>query len=188
MLWKISVGVSLLIALSVYSIASRPDEFVISRSVRTSAPPQAVFGQVNDLRQWPLWHPWAGKDPQAKTAFEGPWSGVGATYRWDGDHQVGEGSLTIIESFPDERVRFRLDLVRPFVCAYTVEITLAPEEGTTHVTWSVSGKNDLMKKAAYVAMDWDRTVGDQLSVGLERLRAVAEKRPRPSQGSRERQR
>jgi hypothetical protein len=33
-------------------IAGRPDEFIVSRSMNISAPPQSIFPHVNDLRKW----------------------------------------------------------------------------------------------------------------------------------------
>ena len=55
----------------------------------------AVFAKVNNLQRWNSWSPWAALDPNAKTTFEGPRAGKGAIMRWDGNNQVGAGSMTV---------------------------------------------------------------------------------------------
>src|SRR5438105_584457 len=83
---------------------SQPDDYRLPRSAEIAAPAAAVFAQVNDLRRWENWSPWAKLDPNAKVTFSGPQSGQGATFKWDGNDKVGAGTMTITESKPNERV------------------------------------------------------------------------------------
>jgi hypothetical protein len=39
-----------------------------------------AFAQVNDLRNWEAWSPWAKLDPAAKQTYAGPTAGVGASF------------------------------------------------------------------------------------------------------------
>src|SRR5262245_17499192 len=125
----------LIIAVAVVFIASRPSEFKVTRTATINASPESIFPHVNDLHQWDAWSPWAKIDPNAKMTFEGPQSGVGAKMTWSGNNDVGEGSLTIEESTPSSKVRYRLDFVRPFGGTSMSEFTLAPKDGATEVTW-----------------------------------------------------
>ena len=155
-------------------IAGRPDEFVISRATRISAPLERVFPRVNELRKWEDWSPWAKLDPGAKNTFEGPAAGVGSAMAWDGNKKVGAGKMTIIESKPSDLIRIKLEFLRPFQATNTAEFNFKPERAQTVVTWSMSGKNNLFFKAFSLLMNFDDMIGKDFEKGLASLKAVAE--------------
>ena len=171
---NILIGLAILIALFVLVVAMRPSAFRVSRSISISAPPESVFGHVNELRQWEHWSPWEKIDPSMKRTFEGPSSGVGAIYRWDGNGQVGAGSNTIVESRPNELIRFKLDMLRPYVGSNDVEFTFHPEGEGTKVTWMMVGKLNFFTKIMDLIIGMDNMVGGQFQQGLNQLKAVAE--------------
>ena len=88
-------------------VAAQPSEFRVSRSSTIAAPPAVVFEQVNDLHKWDAWSPWAKIDPNMKQTFDGPPSGIGASYSWAGA-KVGAGKMTITGSEPNELVLFTI--------------------------------------------------------------------------------
>src|SRR5690348_15197960 len=98
MLLKILIGLAVVILLLVIFIASRPAAFSVSRSRLMSAPPSAVFAQLNNFHNWEAWSPWAKMDPNAKSTFDGPSIGEGAKFAWDGNKNIGAGNMTITES------------------------------------------------------------------------------------------
>ncbi|MGZ6134191.1 MAG: polyketide cyclase, partial [Myxococcaceae bacterium] len=63
MLRKILIGVVALVLVLVIIIATRPATYRIERSTRIAAPPDVVFGLVNDFHAWDGWSPWAKLDP-----------------------------------------------------------------------------------------------------------------------------
>src|SRR5688572_798523 len=95
-------------------VALQPAEFHIERTALMKATPAEVFAQVNDFHKWEGWSPWLKVDPNAKGTYEGPESGEGAIFRWAGNAEVGEGSMTILESKPHELIRIKLHFVKPF--------------------------------------------------------------------------
>src|SRR5262249_6149457 len=133
-----------------------------------------VFAQVNDFHRWAAWSPWAKLDPNAKNTFEGPSEGTGSVFRWAGNNEVGEGSMTITESKPHERVRIRLDFVKPYEGTSDAEFTFRPEGNQTAVTWSMEGKNNFIGKAICLFMNMDKMVGGKFDEGLVSLKAAAE--------------
>jgi hypothetical protein len=172
---KILLGFAVLIAVLAVFIATRPTDFHVSRSATMAAPPAAVFAQVNDFHNWEAWSPWTKLDPKATNRFEGPSAGEGAKFYWSGDSNVGEGSMTIVESKPNELVRIKLDFVRPIAGTSDAQFTLKPEgDNQTAVTWSMSGKNNFMAKAISLVMDCEKMVGDQFDEGLANIKAVVE--------------
>ncbi|HYD15709.1 MAG TPA: SRPBCC family protein, partial [Hyphomicrobium sp.] len=114
MLKRILLAVAVLIAgFSVY-VAMLPSTFRIERSTIVVAPASATFAEVNDFHNWQEWSPWAKIDPNAKATFEGPASGEGAIFRWAGNETVGEGSMTLVESQPNDHIRIRVDFLKPW--------------------------------------------------------------------------
>jgi Polyketide cyclase / dehydrase and lipid transport len=174
MLKKILIGVALIIVIFVAIVATRPDEFRVTRSATFSATPSQLFEHVNDLHKWQTWSPWAKLDPAAKLTFDGPQAGTGAAFSWVGNKEVGEGKMTITESRPTELVRFRLEFVKPFAGTNDAEFTFKPDGNKTVVTWSMSGKNNFLFKAVGLFMDCDKMVGGEFEKGFANLRSVVE--------------
>jgi uncharacterized protein YndB with AHSA1/START domain len=155
-------------------VAAQPSEYRVSRSATIAAPAEEVFPQVNNLHNWDAWSPWAKLDPAAKNSFEGPSEGTGAIFKWSGNDQIGEGKMTIIESRPDELVRFKLEFVRPFEDTSTSEFTFQPKGDQTAVTWSMSGHKNFVNKAVCLFMNMDKMLGGDFEKGLAQMKAVVE--------------
>jgi len=152
----------------------QPADFKITRSGSISAPASAIFPHVNNLHKWEAWSPWAKLDPNAKNSFEGPSEGVGAKMSWAGNNKVGVGSMTIMESRPDEFVQFKLEFQKPMQASNIAEFIFKPEGDQTAVTWTMSGTNNFMGKVMNLVMNCDKMVGGQFEKGLADLRAVVE--------------
>ena len=167
-----------LIAIAVILIAiiaaMQPSDFRVTRTATITAPASAVFPHVKDLQKWDAWSPWAKLDPNAKNSFEGPVSGVGAIMRWAGNNKVGQGSMTIMESRPDEFIQFKLEFLKPMAATNTAEFTFTSENNQTTVTWCMYGKNNFIGKAMGLFMSCDKMVGGQFEKGLATLKSVVE--------------
>ena len=155
-------------------VALQPSTFSIERSAIVVAPVERVFGEVNDFHNWQQWSPWAKLDPDAKATFEGPASGEGAIFRWAGNEKVGEGSMTVLESRPNEHIKIRLDFVKPWAGTNATDFSFKPDGPRTIVTWTMSGEQGFLQKAICVFMNPDKTVGGQFEKGLANLKQLAE--------------
>ena len=78
--------------------ATRPDTFQVQRTAAIQAPPEKIFPLINDFNRWNAWSPWEKKDPGMKRRFGTVTAGKGAVYAWDGNKNVGQGSMEITES------------------------------------------------------------------------------------------
>lgn len=174
MLKKILLGLVAVIALILVVAAFQPGEFSVKRSLVIAATPAALFDQVNDHRKFLVWNPWMKLDPNAKSTFSGPASGVGSVCSWAGNSDVGVGSATIIESKPGELVRQRMDWKEPMEGVSTVDFTFKPEGGKTLVTWHIYGVNNYMGKVMCLFMNMDKMIGGQFELGLASLKTIAE--------------
>ena len=140
---------------------------------RVAAPADIVYSIINDLSRWGEWSPYDARDPQMKKTYAGPSAGPGASYAWNGNNQVGEGRLTIVESRPGELVAMKLEFSRPFKANNQVKFKLVPAAGGTHVSWIMNGTNNFISKAMSLIMDMDKMVGKDFEQGLANLDAVA---------------
>jgi len=155
-------------------LLGRPDEFKVARSATMSASPATVFAQVNDFHNWEAWSPWAKLDPTCKNSFSGAAAGKDAGFDWDGNNKVGAGRMTITDSQPSELIRIHLEFLRPFKATNTTEFTFRSQGSQTLVTWTMTGKNNLMSKVFGLFVDCDTMVGRDFEKGLAGIKAVAE--------------
>jgi uncharacterized protein YndB with AHSA1/START domain len=171
----IGIIVAIVVAGVLLIAANKPDSFRVERRASIQAPPERIFPLINDLRAFNTWNPFEKKDPNLKGRYSGPSSGRGAAYAFDGNKDVGKGSLEILESAPPSKVTMRLAMVEPFEVRNTVEFTLVPNGGTTNVTWAMQGPAPFIAKVIHVFIDMDKMVGQDFEAGLASLKAIAEK-------------
>jgi hypothetical protein len=174
MVKKILLAVVAIVVVFIVVVALQPSEFRVERSTMIDAPAADVFAQVNDFHAWQAWSPWAKLDPAAKSSYEGHAAGTGAIFRWSGNSEVGEGSMKIIESQPNDLVKIALEFIRPFSSNNSVEFSFQPEAEQTKVTWAMSGHNSFMGKAFGLFMNMDKMVGGEFDQGLAQMKAVME--------------
>jgi hypothetical protein len=132
-----------------------------------------LFEEVNDFYKWQAWSPWAEMDPTAKNTYGGAPSGVSAIFKWEGNSQVGQGVMTMLESHPNDLIRIKLEFLKPFKATHAAEFTFKPSGDQTIVTWSMSGTNNFMSKAVVLFMNCDKMIGSQYEKGLANLQTVA---------------
>jgi hypothetical protein len=181
MLKKILLGGAAIFALLLIGFvavaAMQPAEVHISRSLAMAAPADKVFEQVNDLHKSPDWSPFIKLDPNIKYSYEGPGVGEGAVYKWSGNDEVGEGSMTIVESKPNELVRMKLQFIRPMQDTAEAVFTFKPVGDKIDVTWAMNGTNSFMEKAVCLFMDLDQMIGDKFLEGLTDMKKIVEAPP-----------
>lgn len=175
MLKIVLVVAALLVAGVLLTAATRPDVFRVERTAVVQAPPEKVFAYLNDFDRWTAWSPWEKKDPAMKRTYGAAKSGKGARYAWEGNGDVGQGSMEILESAAPSRVALRLDFVKPFEAHNSVEFALRPEAGGTRVSWSMEGRVPYFAKVIHMFVNMDAMVGKDFEAGLANLKAAAEK-------------
>src|SRR3954454_8252059 len=124
MLLKIVVALVVIVLVFLIIVAMQSADYRVVRSTTISAPPEAVFAQVNDFHNWDAWSPWAKLDPAMRKSIEGPSAGTGSIYTWSGDSKVGEGRMTLTESHPSDLIRINLEFIKPFASVALTEFTL----------------------------------------------------------------
>lgn len=171
------IGVVVVIAIAgilIYA-ATKPDSFRVQRVVLINAPSDKVFPLINDIKAWTVWSPYEKKDPAMKRTYGAVTAGKGATYSWDGDKNVGQGSIEIVESGP-RKILLKLDFIKPFEAHNMGEFLLEPKGDSTSVTWATYGPSPYMSKVIGTFMNIDDLIGRDFEKGLADLKAAAEKK------------
>jgi hypothetical protein len=171
------IGIIVVVAIAgiLLYAATKPDSFRVQRTVLVNAPSDKVFPLINDLKAFATWSPYDKKDPAMKRTFGAVTAGKGATYAWEGNKDVGQGSMEIVESGP-RKVLIKLDIVKPFEAHNMAEFLFEPKGDSTSVTWAVYGPSPYMSKVVGTFMNIDDMIGRDFEKGLADLKAAAEKK------------
>ena len=155
--------------------STQSDVLRVERSTTIKAPPEKIFGVLNDFHNWQSWSPYEKLDPEMKRTLSGADNGKGAVYAWDGAGKAGAGRMEIIESAPASKVTIKLDFSRPFEGHSTAEYTLVPQGDTTKLTWAMVGPAPFITKLMGIFVNLDTMIGKDFEDGLANLKALAEK-------------
>jgi uncharacterized protein YndB with AHSA1/START domain len=170
-----AIVIAVLLAGVLVLAAARPGTLRVQRATSIEAPPEKVFALINDFNRWDAWSPWEKKDPAMKRTFGATTAGKGAIYAWDGNGNVGQGSMEIIDSITPRKLALKLDFARPFEAHNIVVFTLEPKGGATNVMWAMEGSVPYIAKIIRLFVDMDSMVGKDFEAGLASMKAVAEK-------------
>ena len=86
-----------------------PSHYRVERSVSIRAKPEAIYAQISNFKNWLQWTAWnQTKYPDMQVKFEGPESGVGAAYTWEGK-STGQGQIRLTRADPDQGISYDLD-------------------------------------------------------------------------------
>lgn len=149
-------------------------DFEMSRSTRIDADPATAHALIDDFREWTRWSPWEGVDPDLRRTYSGPDHGVGSAYEWSGNRKAGEGRMEITSSTPTQ-VTVDLRFVKPFKATNVTRFDLAPSEGGTDVTWTMTGQRNAMM-GLMGRLFLDKAIGKDFDRGLAALKVAAEGR------------
>jgi uncharacterized protein YndB with AHSA1/START domain len=165
----------ILLAILLGYAATKPSSFSVVRTTCVKAPPEQIFGLINDLRNWTSWSPFEKLDPTMKKTYSGAANGKGAVYHWESKGRAGEGRMEITESSTPTRIAMNLDFVKPMEGHNVVEFTLHPDAECTSVTWAMHGPSPYIAKVMGLFVSIESMVGKEFETGLADLKIAAER-------------
>lgn len=174
MLKTIAFVVLAIVALLLAWAALRPASFQVARSTTVQAPPEKLYSLISDLHQFNTWNPYGKKDPQMRGEYRGPAAGPGAAYHFEGNKDVGKGSIRVVDAAP-ARVTMELHMIEPFEARNKVEFSLVPAAGGTQVTWAMQCASPYVARLVGIFLDMDRMIGRDFEAGLADLKLRAER-------------
>lgn len=171
------IGIIIVFAVAAMLIfaAMQPNSFRVQRSITIKAPPEQVFALINDFHRWEAWSPWEKVDPAVKRSYAGAESGKGAVYAWEGNNEIGQGRMEIIESMPSSKLLLKIEFIKPFAAINTVEFNLAQNGENTTVTQAMFGPSPFISKLMGLFFSMEKMVGGKYEEGLATLKTIAEK-------------
>ena len=164
-----------IVAIVCIRAATRPDTFRVERSITIKAPPEKIYGLINDFHNFGTWSPWEHLDPTMQRSITGAATGKGAVYEWSGNSKAGAGRMEILESTPSSRVLMSLDFLKPIKSSSQAEYTLVPHGDSTKVTWAMYGPSPFVSKIMQVFVTMDKMIGGDFEKGLAAMKTAAEK-------------
>ncbi len=103
----VAVVAGFLLALFLVGLAL-PNNWEAQAALTIQARPEHIYESVANLRKWRKWSAWNdAADPDCKHVYEGPESGIGAKWIWDGP-VLSNGSLTIVEASTAKGITYDL--------------------------------------------------------------------------------
>jgi len=142
----------------------------VVRSIWVNAKPAEVFPLINNLKLWSQWTAWSRREA-AEELYEGPEAGEGALQHWKTERM--EGTIRIIQSVPDQRVAYDLNMENGRHHMEGV-LTLEPVGEGTRIVWACwwIGIENPYARYMDLAMRW--WIRRDFEAGLENLKQIAE--------------
>ncbi len=153
-------------------IAVQPNSYKVTRSRTINAPVSILYDNVIDLKNWETWSPWIKKEPSTVITLGEQTKGVNGTYSWIDKN--GAGTMKITEATNNKSIKQNMQFGEFPASEITWDFT-PNTDGSTIVTWNISGENLPFGFKAYTAFSgaMDEQVGPDFERGLEKLDSIA---------------
>jgi len=156
-----------IIGLAIY-IAVQPNEFSVTRTKTMKVPAAVIYDNVIDYKNWEAWSSWAEKDPDMKITLSEKTIGIGGSYSWE--DKDGTGSMTTIATDANKSIQQKMQFA-DFAPSQVIWDLKPNSDGSTDVTWNISGKDLPFGFKAYATLTggMDKQIGPDYERSLEKL-------------------
>ena len=168
---RIGMALGVLLLLLIIVGFFLPSTYSAERSITVNAPVEVVFNQVNDLKNWETWGPWAAEDPNMTVTYGDITEGVGASHSWTSEKH-GPGKLTIAKSEAHKMIRTDLDFYDKGQAKGRFDFE--PTDDGVKVTWGMDGDAGYNLIMRYFGVMMDSMVGPYFEKGLTGIKEIAE--------------
>lgn len=152
-----------------------PSTVSVKRTVLIKTSPDNLKALLGDLKFFQeKWSPWTERDPNMKTAYEGEVGKPGHKYSWEGNSEVGKGTLELNKIEGDSIVlNLHFDGMGDSKTYYVV---MADQNGS-EMTWGIDIDFAFIGRGMMLFMNMDKMMGADFEKGLEKLKNVVESMP-----------
>ncbi|MGJ1324806.1 SRPBCC family protein [Sphingobacterium faecium] len=169
------VLLSIVVLLLIIALFVKKD-YAVKREITINKPNQEVFDYIKYLRNQNNFSKWAMMDPLMKKTYQGTDGTVGFISAWDSKvDSVGKGEQEIVKIEQGKRIDFEIRFIKPFESkdkAYMITDSLS--SNMTKVIWGFDGHMNYPMNLMLLFMDFDKMLGQDLEVGLQRLKTKLE--------------
>lgn len=153
-----------------------PSRAIVERSGVIDAPIGTVYAQINDLKTWQHWNPWAAPGTAQEIRYSEPAFGTGAYYTWAGvqtDKRI-TGKVTITNSDSLKGVYYNMDFEGMKSVKATFNLRPATTGTGTAILWRLETDLGYLPWWKFRGFLADRLTGPQLEDGLTKLKSICE--------------
>lgn len=151
-----------------------PKEVHMEQSVSIKASKDIIWQNVSMFSNFKKWSPWNQYDPNMKVNITGNDGAVGAKYTWEGNNDVGSGTMTYTAVNPQNDVKIDLHFLKPFESKAKVVLRLNDEPSSTKVTWAFDTEFPYPFNALIPFMGMEKSLANDFSRGLGNLKQLSE--------------
>jgi len=169
---ELFIAVLITIALFVVIALFLPSSAHVEREVELSNPITQVYDSLNHFKRFNTWNLWYSVDPRTKYSLEGPEFGEGSKVSWNSvlEKSVGQGSLEIVESVPEESIRMALlNGWRGENKRFTFNMEQNNQTNAVTLRWSVDVDYGWDLIGRYAGLYLNGRVGELMNEGLGRF-------------------
>ena len=161
-----------IIAIAIY-IAVQPNAFNVTRTRTIQAPAAVIYDNVSDFKNWEAWSSWVEKDPDMVITIPEQTKGKGGSYSWEDKN--GVGTMKTVETKPNESIT-QVMQVAEFPSSDISWNFKQNTDGSTDVTWAISGKDLPFGFKAYTAFmgSMEEQIGPEYERSLEKLDSIVQ--------------
>ena len=123
------------------------------------------------------WSPWAEMDGEMEIEIMGAPGTVGSSYEWEGNDDVGEGTMTIT-AVSEDTVKIHLKFEEPFESESPTYYSFKYVGGKTEVTWYMEGEMSYPWNIMGLFVNMEEAIGKDFEKGLENLKKKVEELPK----------
>jgi len=146
--------------------ATLPSNFEVHRSVSMNAAPETISATVSDFSTWPHWSVWFEMDSTMTYELGDSYQGIGGHYSWTSE-AMGGGNMSILEYVEGQSMKTEIHFDGQGTSNGSWLFD-AQEDGTTLVTWGLSGEMGFFGR--FIGAQMDKWVGPDFESGLENLK------------------
>jgi effector-binding domain-containing protein len=169
------VIIGLIVVYLILCIAG-PSVVKVERSTAVNAPATLVMKQLGDLPFFQeKWSPWREMDPNMTYTYTGTPGTVGHKYNWEGNDEVGKGSLELTAITQDSIIQ---NLHFEDMGDSKTYFAVKGDDKSSNVTWGMEMRPPFFFRAMALFMNMEKMVGEHYEKGLANFKQIVETMPK----------
>jgi len=165
--------IAALVALVLILTFTLSKDYTVTRSIVINAPQAVVYNQTVKFNNYVKWNPF-NDDPNMKSNVEGTDGTIGAKYAWEGNDDVGAGTMEIT-GLTQDRADIKLHFLKPFEGEAEVSYSFEKADSGVKVIWSMNGHANRPMNVLSIFNVFEKMIGTRYETGLTSLKTLAEK-------------
>lgn len=171
---KFLIVIGILVVIVILLGLFAPKTYQVERSIKIKASKEIVYEQISLLSNFQNWSPWQDLDSNMVTTFEGTDGASGAKSHWEGNDEVGKGTMELKSLTPNEKVETIIYFLEPMEATCESNYIISESADSLNITWSFTGHNSFPWNIMGLFMNMDNMLGKDFEKGLNKLKIKCE--------------